>query len=76
MGEERKGGRAEDDNVPIAEMNKLHRLPNVSTRKKTKMAVETTLTIPYIPDARSEFDVPVYPIYETKPNTKVELVHV
>ena len=63
-----QGGQGEErreEDVPIAEMNKLHRLPNVSTRKKTKMAVETTLTIPYIPDARSEFDVPVYPIYET-----------
>ena len=53
-GRGKAGGKAEDDDSPIAEMNKLHRLPNVSTRKNTKMAIDTTLTIPHIPEARSK----------------------
>ena len=45
--------------MPIAEMNSESLRPSESTRKNTNSAVATTLTMPYIPDARSELEVPV-----------------
>ena len=48
--------------IPTAEMKSESLRPSVSTRKNTKIVVATSFTIPYTPDARSEFDVPVYPI--------------
>ena len=48
--------------IPMPEMKRESLRPRESTRKNTKSAVATTFTIPYIPEARSEFVVPVYPI--------------
>ena len=45
--------------IPNAEISSDILRPRLSTRKKTKMAVATTLTTPYIPEARRETDVPV-----------------
>lgn len=52
--------------MPKEEMMRSIFRPRESTRKKTKMEVATSLTMPYIPDARSELVVPEYPIYKTQ----------
>ena len=48
--------------IPIAEINKDSLRPRLSTKKKTKIEVAMTLTMPYMPDACKELETPVKPI--------------
>lgn len=48
--------------IPIAEMKSESLRPKDSAATKMKKAVAMTFTTPYIPEARRESDVPVYPI--------------
>lgn len=45
--------------MPIAEMSSESLRPSDSTKPKMKIAVATTLMMPYTPDASSEFFGPV-----------------